>query len=131
MIFFIIVKFLVIFKIKGASDTEPSIEVREEQHEIRIERTTGGLGLSIAGGIGSTPFKNNDEGVFISRVTEGGPADLAGLRVGDKLLAVNGISVVRCDHYDAVEVLKACGRVLDLVIVREVTKYIPSSEQVS
>jgi protein scribble len=53
------------------SDTEPSIEIREEEYEIQIERTTGGLGLSIAGGIGSTPFKGDDEGIFISRVTEG------------------------------------------------------------
>lgn len=52
-------------------DAEPSIEVREEQYEIHIERTTGGLGLSIAGGIGSTPFKGDDEGIFISRVTDG------------------------------------------------------------
>lgn len=50
---------------------EPTLEVREEQYEIHIERTTGGLGLSIAGGIGSTPFKGDDEGIFISRVTEG------------------------------------------------------------
>ncbi|XP_016840690.1 protein lap4 isoform X3 [Nasonia vitripennis] len=111
------------------SDTEPSIEIREEQYEIHIERTTGGLGLSIAGGIGSTPFKGDDEGIFISRVTEGGPADLAGLRVGDKVLSVNGISVVNVDHYDAVEVLKACGRVLVLVILREVTRIVPPSEQ--
>jgi len=47
------------------------LEIREEQYEIHIERTTGGLGLSIAGGIGSTPFKGDDEGIFISRVTEG------------------------------------------------------------
>lgn len=47
------------------------MEIREEQYEIHIERTTGGLGLSIAGGIGSTPFKGDDEGIFISKVTEG------------------------------------------------------------
>ncbi|XP_043268433.1 protein lap4 isoform X3 [Venturia canescens] len=115
----------------ATSDVEPSIEVREEQYEIHIERTTGGLGLSIAGGIGSTPFKGDDEGIFISRVTEGGPADLAGLRVGDKVISVNGVSVVDVDHYDAVEVLKACGRVLILVIVREVTRIVPPSEQMS
>ncbi|XP_043483475.1 protein lap4 isoform X2 [Leptopilina heterotoma] len=110
------------------SDAEPSIEVTEEQYEIHIERTTGGLGLSIAGGIGSTPFKGDDEGIFISRVTEGGPADVAGLRVGDKVLSVNGVSVVNVDHYDAVEVLKACGRVLMLVILREVTKILSSTD---
>ncbi|XP_018372032.1 PREDICTED: protein lap4 isoform X4 [Trachymyrmex cornetzi] len=113
----------------ATSDIEPALEIREEQYEIHIERTTGGLGLSIAGGIGSTPFKGDDEGIFISRVTEGGPADLAGLRIGDKVLSVNGVSVVNVDHYDAVEVLKACGRVLVLVIIREVTRIIPSYEQ--
>lgn len=46
-----------------------------------MERTTGGLGLSIAGGHGSTPYKGDDEGIFISRVTDGGPAHMAGLRV--------------------------------------------------
>ncbi|KAG7213448.1 hypothetical protein KM043_002721 [Ampulex compressa] len=113
----------------ATSDAEPTMEVREEQYEIHIERTTGGLGLSIAGGIGSTPFKGDDEGIFISRVTEGGPADLAGLRVGDKVISVNGVSVVNVDHYDAVEVLKACGRVLVLVVVREVTRIVQPYEQ--
>jgi len=62
---------------------DTNIEVREEQYEIHIERTAAGLGLSIAGGRGSTPFRGDDEGIFISRVTEGGPADLADLRVYD------------------------------------------------
>ncbi|XP_055616759.1 protein lap4-like isoform X10 [Toxorhynchites rutilus septentrionalis] len=99
-------------------------ELKEDRFEIHIERTSAGLGLSIAGGKGSTPFKGDDEGIFISRVTEGGPADLAGLRVGDKVLKVNGISVEEADHYDAVEVLKACGSVLVLYIAREVTRLI-------
>ncbi|XP_076374424.1 scribble planar cell polarity protein isoform X4 [Megalopta genalis] len=115
----------------ATSDAEPTIEVREEQYEIHIERTTGGLGLSIAGGIGSTPFKGDDEGIFISRVTEGGPADLAGLEVEDKVLSVNGVSVVNVGHYDAVEVLKACGNVLVLVVQREVTRIVPPYEQTS
>jgi len=99
-------------------------ELRVEQYEIHIERTSAGLGLSIAGGKGSTPFKGDDEGIFISRVTEGGPADLAGLKVGDKVLKVNGILVVDVDHYQAVQVLKACGAVLVLLIQREVTRLI-------
>lgn len=37
---------------------------------------------------------------------------------------MNGISVVEADHYDAVEVLKACGSVLVLFISREVTRLI-------
>ncbi|XP_070073157.1 protein lap4 isoform X6 [Drosophila takahashii] len=99
-------------------------ELRLEQYEIHIERTAAGLGLSIAGGKGSTPFKGDDDGIFISRVTEQGPADLAGLKVGDKVIKVNGIVVVDADHYQAVQVLKACGAVLVLVVQREVTRLI-------
>ena len=55
--------------------------------EIRIEFERGGkgLGLSIAGGLGSTPYKLHDEGIFISRVTPGGPAHVAGLCKDDKV----------------------------------------------
>ena len=61
-------------------DGDPDAE-EMEHFEIKIERTSAGLGLSIAGGLGSTPFKGEDQGIFISRITEGGPADLADLRV--------------------------------------------------
>jgi protein scribble len=74
---------------------------------ISFSRADKGLGLSIAGGLGSTPFKGDDEGVFISRVTAGGPADEAGLRVNDKVLSVNGATFVDVDHYEAVAILKA------------------------
>ncbi|XP_049827678.1 protein lap4 isoform X24 [Schistocerca gregaria] len=108
-----------------SQDQDANIEVREEQYEIHIERTSAGLGLSIAGGRGSTPFKGNDEGIFISRVTEGGPADLADLRVGDKLIKVNGHSLIDVDHYEAVEVLKAAGSHLVLTVVRDVPHLVP------
>ncbi|XP_023166086.2 protein lap4 isoform X17 [Drosophila hydei] len=111
-------------KAEAADNIDGVTELRLEQYEIHIERTTAGLGLSIAGGKGSTPFKGDDDGIFISRVTEAGPADLAGLKVGDKVLKVNGIVVVDADHYQAVQVLKACGAVLVLVVQREVTRLI-------
>lgn len=107
-----------------SDSTDALTALKEERLEIHIERTSAGLGLSIAGGRGSTPFKGDDEGIFISRVTEGGPADMSGLRVGDKVLKVNGVIVEDADHYDAVEVLKACGAVLVLKISREVTRLV-------
>lgn len=57
------------------------LDIREERLEVRLEKTQAGLGLSIAGGLGSTPFKGDDEGIFVSKVTEGGPADKVDLRV--------------------------------------------------
>ena len=86
---------------------------------IKFERADKGLGLSIAGGQGSTPYKDTDEGIFISRVTAGGPADLAGLRKDDKVLSVNGHTCVNIDHYRAVDILKAAGSNIDMRIVRE------------
>ena len=95
--------------------------------EISFSRADKGLGLSIAGGLGSTPFKGDDEGVFISRVTGGGPADEAGLRVNDKVISVNGVTCVNVDHYEAVAILKAAGSTITMVIVREVTRLVPPS----
>ncbi|XP_048007103.1 protein lap4 isoform X8 [Leguminivora glycinivorella] len=107
---------------ESVSDRAESVtQLVNEQRciEVRIARAAGGLGLSIAGGRGSTPYIGDDDGIFISRVTPNGPAYLAGLRVGDKVLSVNGTSVVDVDHYYAVEVLKASGATLVLVVTRE------------
>ncbi|KAJ2947504.1 hypothetical protein O0L34_g17292 [Tuta absoluta] len=101
------------------ADSEARVVNDQRCIEVRIARAAGGLGLSIAGGRGSTPYVGNDEGIFISRVTPNGPAYLAGLRVGDKVLSVNGTSVVDVDHYYAVEVLKQSGAVLTLVVTRD------------
>ena len=85
---------------------------------IHFERADKGLGLSIAGGQGSTPYKDGDEGIFISRVTAGGPADIAGLRKDDKVLAVNGNNCVAIDHYEAVNILKTAGSTFLLIFLR-------------
>lgn len=48
-----------------------------------------GLGFSIAGGKGSPPFKDGSDGIYISRITEGGLAHRDGkILVGDKVLVV-------------------------------------------
>ncbi|XP_066490948.1 transient receptor potential cation channel subfamily V member 1 isoform X1 [Tiliqua scincoides] len=50
------------------------------------------LGFSIGGGIDQDPTQNpfsedkTDKGIYVTRVTEGGPAEVAGLQVGDKIM---------------------------------------------
>ncbi|XP_055491203.1 disks large homolog 1 [Leucoraja erinacea] len=78
----------------------------------------GSLGISIAGGKGSTPYKINPEGIIISKVSRGGPADLAGLRVGDIMLEVNGISLQNVTHCEAVNALRNSGTVIKILILR-------------
>uniref|UniRef100_A0A1E1X6U6 Putative leucine rich domain-containing protein n=1 Tax=Amblyomma aureolatum TaxID=187763 RepID=A0A1E1X6U6_9ACAR len=108
----------------GDGDAAPAAVV-EEHMRIYVERNASGLGLSVAGGKNSTPFKGEDEGIFISKITEGGPAERAGLRVGDKILSVNNMSVVDIDHYEAVNTLKAAGNRISLLVSREAQR--PSS----
>lgn len=59
------------------------------------------------------------QSIFISRVSEDGPAGKAGILKGDKLLQVNDQSLVGADHYDAVNVLKNSGDDITMVIARE------------
>ncbi|XP_037081638.1 protein lap4-like [Pollicipes pollicipes] len=107
---------------------QPAIVVEQRQFELDVQRGATGLGLSIAGGKGSTPFRGDDEDVFISKVLDGGPADLAGLKVADKLVSVNGLPVLGADHYEAVGILKAAGATLHLQVLREVTRLVPAAE---
>uniref|UniRef100_A0A671M6P0 Protein scribble homolog n=1 Tax=Sinocyclocheilus anshuiensis TaxID=1608454 RepID=A0A671M6P0_9TELE len=86
---------------------------------LTILRQTGGLGISIAGGKGSTPYKGDDEGIFISRVSEEGPAAHAGVKVGDKLLEVNGVDLHGAEHHTAVEALRNSGTAVVMTALRE------------
>ncbi|XP_033640384.1 protein scribble homolog isoform X10 [Asterias rubens] len=90
-----------------------------ERLEISFSRDGGGLGISIAGGRGSTPYKGNDQGIFISRVVEGAMAFKQGLLVGDKVLSVNGVNLVDADHLEAVEALRSSTDHINIVILRE------------
>ncbi|XP_068566152.1 protein scribble homolog isoform X8 [Cebidichthys violaceus] len=97
---------------------EPA-RIEEEEHNLTIVRQTGGLGISIAGGKGSTPYKGDDEGIFISRVSEEGPAARAGVKVGDKLLEVNGVNLHEAEHHTAVEALRSSGATVSMSVLRE------------
>ncbi|CAI5672842.1 unnamed protein product [Oreochromis niloticus] len=97
---------------------EPA-RIEEEEHTLTIVRQTGGLGISIAGGKGSTPYKGDDEGIFISRVSEDGPAARAGVKVGDKLLEVNGVDLHEAEHHTAVEALRSSGATVSMTVLRE------------
>uniref|UniRef100_A0A8C1G8H5 Protein scribble homolog n=1 Tax=Cyprinus carpio TaxID=7962 RepID=A0A8C1G8H5_CYPCA len=97
---------------------EPA-RIEEEELTLTILRQTGGLGISIAGGKGSTPYKGDDEGIFISRVSEEGPAARAGVKVGDKLLEVNGVDLHGEEHHTAVEALRSSGAAVVMTVLRE------------
>uniref|UniRef100_A0A671FZY5 Tax1-binding protein 3 n=1 Tax=Rhinolophus ferrumequinum TaxID=59479 RepID=A0A671FZY5_RHIFE len=55
------------------------------------------LGFSIGGGIDQDPSQNpfsedkTDKGIYVTRVSEGGPAEIAGLQIGDKIMQVTEV----------------------------------------
>lgn len=71
---------------------------------IHLCRGPSGLGFTIVGGKGST---HGDLPIFIKRVFNEGAAGRDGrLKMGDQLLAVNGVSFENVTHQFAAETLK-------------------------
>lgn len=62
------------------------------------------LGFSIGGGIDQDPAQNPfsqdkcDKGIYVTRITPKGPAELSGLMMGDKILQVNGWDMTMVTH---------------------------------
>jgi protein scribble len=90
---------------------------------IQINRQEGaGLGIRIAGGKGSSPYKEDDEGIFITRILPESPAKTTGLKVGDKLLKVNQTVLNDLTHQQAADTLKEAvksGNQLTLSVIQE------------
>ncbi|XP_064172801.1 disks large homolog 2 [Anguilla rostrata] len=87
--------------------------------QMKIYGQRGSLGISIAGGRGSLPYKEHDEGVFISRVAKGGPAEKAGIHIGDRVLEVNGLNMQEMTHHEAVCALRNAGSCVKMKVLRE------------
>lgn len=60
----------------------------------------------------------------IGRIIEGSPADRCGrLKVGDRILAVNGQSIISMPHADIVKLIKDAGLSVTLHIIPEEGQY--------
>lgn len=80
------------------------------------------LGFAIGGGIDQdasrNPFIPGDSGIFVTRLTEGGPAEKSGLRVGDKILQVNGYDLTMATQKQAKKRLIKNQRIVRLKVTR-------------
>jgi protein lin-7 len=78
---------------------------------VELPKTAEGLGFNVMGG------KEQHSPIYISRIIPGGVADQhGGLKRGDQLLSVNGVSVENEYHERAVELLKAAIGSVQLVV---------------
>uniref|UniRef100_T1GUE7 PDZ domain-containing protein n=1 Tax=Megaselia scalaris TaxID=36166 RepID=T1GUE7_MEGSC len=78
---------------------------------VELPKTDEGLGFNVMGG------KEQNSPIYISRIIPGGVADRhGGLKRGDQLLSVNGISVEEENHERAVDLLKQAIGSVKLVV---------------
>ncbi|KAG8313644.1 Protein lin-7 C [Homalodisca vitripennis] len=78
---------------------------------VELPKTEEGLGFNVMGG------KEQNSPIYISRIIPGGVADRhGGLKRGDQLLSVNGVSVEGENHEKAVELLKQAVGSVKLVV---------------
>ncbi|KAG9511303.1 Protein lap4, partial [Fragariocoptes setiger] len=95
---------------------------------VQVNLVGTNLGLSIAGGKGTPPFRDNDTGIFVSKVTPGGPTEAAGVMVGDKVLAVNDqIFYEGIEHHKAVAIFKRVrtSKSFTLELLRDLSTHTP------
>lgn len=90
---------------------------------VTIIKTEGErLGMHIKGGLKGqrgNPLDPNDEGVFISKVNSSGAVRRDGrLRVGMRILEVNGQSLLGATHQEAVESLRLSANRLNMVVCK-------------
>ncbi|XP_077956133.1 discs large homolog 1-like protein isoform X1 [Gasterosteus aculeatus] len=82
---------------------------RREPRKVVLHRGATGLGFNIVGG-------EDGEGIFISFILAGGPADLCGeLRKGDRLVSVNGVDLRNATHEQAAAALKNAGQTVTII----------------
>lgn len=71
-----------------------------EARTITIQKGHQGLGFNIVGG-------EDGQGIYVSFILAGGPADLGGeLKRGDQLLSVNNVNLKNATHEEAAQALK-------------------------
>uniref|UniRef100_A0A8C0H1K9 Discs large MAGUK scaffold protein 1 n=1 Tax=Chelonoidis abingdonii TaxID=106734 RepID=A0A8C0H1K9_CHEAB len=84
-------------------------EITREPRKVVLHRGSTGLGFNIVGG-------EDGEGIFISFILAGGPADLSGeLRKGDRIISVNGVDLKAATHEQAAAALKNAGQAVTIV----------------
>ncbi|XP_076403250.1 disks large homolog 2 isoform X2 [Peromyscus maniculatus bairdii] len=99
----------------GTTTRQPSVTLQRaislegEPRKVVLHKGSTGLGFNIVGG-------EDGEGIFVSFILAGGPADLSGeLQRGDQILSVNGIDLRGASHEQAAAALKGAGQTVTII----------------
>ncbi|XP_059707503.1 FERM and PDZ domain-containing protein 2-like isoform X1 [Haemorhous mexicanus] len=94
----------------------PSETNSKEVYTVELVKEDGTFGISVTGGI-NTSVRHG--GIYVKSIISRGPADKNGqIKIGDRLLEVDGISLCGITHKQAVEHLKKSGQIAKLVLER-------------
>uniref|UniRef100_A0A663F542 Ras-associating and dilute domain-containing protein n=1 Tax=Aquila chrysaetos chrysaetos TaxID=223781 RepID=A0A663F542_AQUCH len=99
---------------------------------VELERGPTGLGMGLIDGL-HTPLCS--PGIYIRTLIEDSPAAADGrLSIGDRILAVNGTSLIGADYQSAVDLIRSGGKKLRFLVAKsdmEIAKKISSSSSSS
>ncbi|XP_010122672.1 PREDICTED: ras-associating and dilute domain-containing protein-like, partial [Chlamydotis macqueenii] len=99
---------------------------------VELERGPMGLGMGLIDGL-HTPLCS--PGIYIRTLIEDSPAAADGrLSIGDRILAVNGTSLIGADYQSAVDLIRSGGKKLRFLVAKsdmEIAKKISSSSSAS
>lgn len=114
--------------VQASATPSPAVERQNDEavHEKLSENNDGytidvslrkdpqtGLGLTLVDGT-----LNGIKGVYVKSVTEGGAGKRGGVNVGDRLMSVNGVSLVGKDRHATVDLVRQGGDTVQLKIFR-------------
>ncbi|XP_066283945.1 glutamate receptor-interacting protein 1-like isoform X3 [Branchiostoma lanceolatum] len=88
--------------------------------ELCLQKEGGSFGFTIRGGVADE--RRQSRPLLVTNIRPGGPADREGtLAVGDRLLAIDNISLSGATHAEAVAALKQCGTQASLLVEYDVS----------
>lgn len=130
--FHVVYIFLEKYRASSSQRRRSYVELQEEEvHELRLQRRKWsrqhGLGLTVAGGGGSFPYRGRDEGIFVAKIVPGGAADAAGLVLDDEIISINGVYCSDLEHHQAVDLLRNSGGDLHVRVLRKITRLVESA----
>ncbi|XP_076443593.1 sorting nexin-27-like [Babylonia areolata] len=108
-------------------DSTPSSSEKQQTDAgpriVTITKTSTGFGFNVRGQISEGGVLKSINGVLyaplqhVSEVLEGGAAQKAGVRKGDRILEVNGVNVEGATHKQVVDYIRSGGDVLTLTVI--------------
>ncbi|KAG7459379.1 hypothetical protein MATL_G00209930 [Megalops atlanticus] len=120
-------------QVKTSGHTDQREEKGEEEEEgeeevftVELQRGPRGLGLALVDGM-KTPLKMS--GIFVKAVAPDSPAARCGkLGQGDRILAVNGLSLVGMDFHIGRQLILTSGERLNLLVARSELSILQASD---